>query len=579
MVFKVNLRSLKPTITFFLSILLLTGVSAWAKTDNWLRMSNREPDKVLTKIDSIFKEVPQLSKAERAYWLFIQGNAYYNAQESTSAVRVLQESLNLYTILEADSMKAVVSKKLADQYDEIGLFYKAIERYLDVVVYYETRKDSLKIAATQLSLGTAYMISEDNERAEEYMLQALSYFQRANQTEHIAGCYSNLAALYSRNDDLVREKEYLEKALELFEQIEAFGPYMGAINNLAIYYERIGQHEMAVEYLKKAAKGWEQLGDVQWLTLAELNLANNLIKLGQLDSARYYLDKGKAASVTIGSKILLVQAYDYESRYFEALNQPGKALSTYRQYVDLHDSLLDLEMQEDRILAEVKYETAKVENDLQVRDQELALAKVEHELMEFQQKMALLAIVFVLLLSFVLYKRQGLKRKNDQLIHQANIDKYENEQRILEYANNEKSRQLTSYTMQLIQQKERIRALLNEINALKDSSDNDETERTLASLKKRIEKQENLSQNWEEFSLYFESVHKDFFKILKQRFPNLTNKELRLCAFLRMNLSTKEIAELLNLSQKAIETARYRLRKKMELESSVNVVDFIISVT
>ena len=80
------------------------------------------------------------------------------------------------------------------------------------------------------------------------------------------------------------------------------------------------------------------------------------------------------------------------------------------------------------------------------------------------------------------------------------------------------------------------------------------------------------------FEEAFNNADKDFLKKVKSRHATLTSNDLRLCAYLRLNLSSKEIAPLLNISPRSVEVKRYRLRKKMELEHDVNLTDYILSI-
>ena len=79
-----------------------------------------------------------------------------------------------------------------------------------------------------------------------------------------------------------------------------------------------------------------------------------------------------------------------------------------------------------------------------------------------------------------------------------------------------------------------------------------------------INKNLNTTDDWKLFEEAFNNADKDFLKNLKQKHPELTSNDLRLCTYLRLNLSSKEIAPLLNISSRSVEVKRYRLRKKME---------------
>ena len=85
-------------------------------------------------------------------------------------------------------------------------------------------------------------------------------------------------------------------------------------------------------------------------------------------------------------------------------------------------------------------------------------------------------------------------------------------------------------------------------------------------------------RNWENFIQYFEQVHKDFSANIKRKYPEITSNELRLLALLKMNLSSKEIANILNISPEGIKKARYRLRKKLNITTEESLQDLVLSL-
>jgi len=85
----------------------------------------------------------------------------------------------------------------------------------------------------------------------------------------------------------------------------------------------------------------------------------------------------------------------------------------------------------------------------------------------------------------------------------------------------------------------------------------------------------NNQEDWIQFESYFNSAHQNFMDRLQEKYPSITSGDLRTCCLLRMNLSTKEMASLLNISVRAVELRRYRLRKKLNLEGTVNLNDFL----
>ena len=95
---------------------------------------------------------------------------------------------------------------------------------------------------------------------------------------------------------------------------------------------------------------------------------------------------------------------------------------------------------------------------------------------------------------------------------------------------------------------------------------------------RHIDKNINNDDDWNFFEEAFNNADQDFLKKIKDIHPSLTPNDLRLCAYLRLNLSSKEIASLLNISSKSVEIKRYRLRKRMNLEQGTNLISYILSV-
>ena len=107
---------------------------------------------------------------------------------------------------------------------------------------------------------------------------------------------------------------------------------------------------------------------------------------------------------------------------------------------------------------------------------------------------------------------------------------------------------------------------------------NPQAEADLKKMIKSISEDDNMDREWENFTLHFDKVHSDFITGLKEKHPDISNNEVKLCAYLRMNLSTKEIAQLMNISIRGVEISRYRLRKKLAISSETNLFNYLINI-
>ena len=189
-----------------------------------------------------------------------------------------------------------------------------------------------------------------------------------------------------------------------------------------------------------------------------------------------------------------------------------------------------------------------------------------------------------LLLGLILVPRRQYQKEKEQLQseHQQVVEETEQkiadlEQVKLQTEIDHQNQTLATTTMHLVQKKEMLSRMKDELKKIaktKEHKDRKEIERII----RMIEQDARLDDDWEQFSLYFDKVHSDFLKKLSNKYPHLTPKDKKLCAYLRMNLSTKEIAPLMNISVRGVEISRYRLRQKLEMPSGGNLVGFLMDI-
>ncbi len=141
---------------------------------------------------------------------------------------------------------------------------------------------------------------------------------------------------------------------------------------------------------------------------------------------------------------------------------------------------------------------------------------------------------------------------------------------------NHKNKELASTTMHLLQKSELIQKLKTELDRITLSTKDLDAKKELKRIMGILRDDTQLDNEWEQFFVHFDQVHSDFFKRLRGKFPQLTAKDQKMCAYLRMNLSSKEIAPLMNISVRGVEISRYRLRKKMELDTEIHLNEFMM---
>ena len=195
-------------------------------------------------------------------------------------------------------------------------------------------------------------------------------------------------------------------------------------------------------------------------------------------------------------------------------------------------------------------------------------------------------VIYIVLFVFIFYcihvvtKRYYRKQRQKLLVDaqkELELKELENSQKIIKLNNDKlrldienKNRELATSTMSMIKKNEFLNAIKSEL--VSGGKNN------LDKVVKIIDKNLNNTDDWKLFQEAFNNADKKFLKKIKNNHPELTPNDLRLCAYLRLNLSSKEIAPLLNISPRSVEVKRYRLRKKMNLEHDANLTSYILEL-
>ncbi|MEX6690382.1 triple tyrosine motif-containing protein [Danxiaibacter flavus] len=167
-------------------------------------------------------------------------------------------------------------------------------------------------------------------------------------------------------------------------------------------------------------------------------------------------------------------------------------------------------------------------------------------------------------------------RKKEKLASEQRISLLKTQQLEADLAN--KKRELATSAMNIVYKNELLQKINDELLGLKDKDGKTLPGHQLRKIQEVIEDGMSDERDWQLFENSFDEVHQDFFRKLKTTYPDLSLNDLKLCAYLRMNMSSKELVSILNITLRGVEIRRYRLRKKLNLEHDQNLVEFLMAV-
>ena len=441
-----------------------------------------------------------------------------------------------------------------------GYYNLALKETHTALKIHRSLGDDFRIAEDLLQLGIIYQLTKEHKKAIDIFKESIVLYTELNNDQSVAQALNFMAAsnLELKNYDTARTD--LEKALDISEKL-------GYKANIARVYTNWGKLEFdknnfnkAIEYFKKSLVLWQAIQAPNQEADALYYIGNTLSTQKKYAESIAYLNQSIAIAEAVKDVEVLKKAYMEKSVALEGQKNFRESLYYFRKNKAISDSIFTIEQAKATQELKIIYETEKKEQQIAIQEKEINLLEKNAKISNLQR--ILLAIAFLLSIIAFYAIRQKLKR-----------NKLEKEKVDSELAF--KRKELTTHALNLARKNEVLEDLKQKAESLKKSGD---TVIGCQQLISTINFDLQDDSNWENFSRYFEQVHKDFNSNVKKRFPELTSNELRLMSLLKMNLSSKEIANILNISQEGIKKARYRLRKKLNITSEESLQDLVLSL-
>lgn len=374
-------------------------------------------------------------------------------------------------------------------------------------------------------------------------------------------CNYNIANNFTNQNEADSALYYLEK---LQNDMETKQERLLVMKKTGDVYYLKGNNEAAIDYYENVI---HEIGDD---TLAFIsNYASVTQSYAEL---LHHVGREKEALAITENALKINEVSENISRKANLLHLKSDILSALGRNQDALASLQEMLVYQD---SANRVQNLHEVNQLMVKQEILSMEK-EYKHREFveqlkhsREKMGMFTIIIVLLgivaIALLLWNRKRILLKNKQI--QEESLKFELETR---------NRELASNVVSLMKKNEVFSEIIGKLDQIKENAVKDETKEALTKVKKEIEKTIDGSF-WDEFELRFKNVHSDFYDKLMAQYPNLTSNELRLCAFLKMNLSTKDIASITGQNPRSIDKARERLRTKLGIsnDKSVSLASFI----
>ena len=545
-----------------LSRLIRIGNDDAEKVDLMLKLSDVYLKENVAKAIEVAKQAEQLAEKsagarEQVLASLSLARLYYFTSDLNNAMRFATKAR---TLAESAGLK----RELATAYDAIGAIHYDIgsqnissEYFSSSLKIYNALNDQNGLGATYCRVGTLYFDQKDFDKAAEYYRLSLQIAREIQSDEGIASNLNNLAKVYHQENKFDSALLFYQEALNI--NLKSDNQYLVGANylNIAEVYFSLRRFSDAISAIDKARTIFVRLGNMHRIAKSEILLSKIYLEQDDHAGCKAMAEASLRIGQDKGFKEIIVASSELLKRLYLSEKDSIKAFRYFIIEKQYRDSLFLDEKQ--RALSKLE-----LQQQFEKNEYNLKIARQKRNIIIFIVSGALIFSLVIIILILKQLKLKARQMKMEQESHQQEIEF--------------KNKELVLNVMSLMKKNEILTDLSEKLIKIEEESTTPDSKETIQKVARELQKSQG-EEIWKEFSIRFKEVHGEFYNTLLKKYPSLTPNELKLCAFLRLNLSSKDIAELTGQRISTLETARYRLRQKLGIvNSDINLVSFLSSI-
>lgn len=508
--------------------------------------------------DSLLSELKKANTVQSRLNILSQLAFLQQQHDIRLSLKYTEEMLNLIRQHPGLEDSDVFYTNAAIIFLKCDIYDKALELFLKALSITEKKRNQAHIRSIKNNIGGVYFRLGQPQLALNYFSEALRSTEKlisegdSSQRQYLHAFYNNIGLCYSEINKPTEAGQNIRRAIELCDasDYENLGQYY---NNIAHFYYTEGQKAKAFDCVQKSIGYRQKTNDENGIGRSYLSLAQLYLNEKEMKKAREYTEKAITIGERIEAKLLLQNAYSVYIDLCEADKDYERSNTYLKKLFDLKNELIN-----DTISSKIT--AMKLQYDF---DKKVAEDRIKAQNKELRYQLTLVIILSLLggitLLYFLAHSRNKRIR-----LEKLNLEKD------LEFRNKE----LTSNVMFLLRNSDLIHSIINRLLHLKLNLKGTQA----TEVKDIVTELQSVMKNdlWDEFKVRFNQVHLDFYKKLQEYYPDLSPADLKLCAFLKLNMSSKEIAALCGVTVRSVEVMRSRLRKKLNISNTdVNLNTFL----
>ncbi|RNC83633.1 MAG: hypothetical protein ED557_07555 [Balneola sp.] len=505
------------------------------------RMSNYE-------LRSILEDEERVEDFHRAYEILI---SRYMRSDIDSMLFFAESFLEFAKGQEDLELLISAYYNLGRHYAVKGVHDEAIVNLMEAYNLKSSSNNSSRMGQIIGMIGYVYFYDEQYEAATDFYEEALTYFEKANARQPKAIATSTLGSIYFQTKEYGKAKQKFKEALKIKEGLKDTLLMSTDIINLAMVYQKEEKLDSALVYALQSREFDKKMNNLMGLTETLRHLSSINLELGNHSKAEEYALESYEIAKEVGSLILIRDGYNLLYTVFKEAGKSELALENHEHFKIYSDSITNMDTREELVEAQARYDTQK-------KEQEILLLEAENR--EARLKMILSIVIgSVLLIGISISYRQSSKRKEK-----------DREQEIQSI-----QKELESYGMLINAKDEFLNSVIERLTKVSKVLINIESKKELNSLVSSLRHTTKITGEEEHLLNRIDQVNSGFFRKLDQKGNSLTKGDKRLASLVQMELSNKEIGNIIGINTRSVVQARYRLKKKLELQTEDDLVSYL----
>ncbi|MBI3259182.1 MAG: LuxR family transcriptional regulator, partial [Ignavibacteriae bacterium] len=422
----------------------------------------------------------------------------------------------VYESLGKTTQSAGVLNNIGTIYMGLGENRKALEYSMKSLSLQKTDEDRALYSYTLNSIGVCYQRLGEYDRSLQYLQQSLKIKQTLGVSDSIGNSFMNIGVVYQDSSDYNTANEYFQKALAIFEPTGNIGQKCLVLLNIGVNHIHFNEHEQARKVLLESLDLAAKLGNTSLIAEVSLPLGNLMRLAGDFENAIEHYEQALLVARDTGNKDLTRKINKILAECWKESGNPKRALECFRIFTQLDNEL-------NHYYSRITINTMLVgfETTAERQQQEIAKLKTENLFQELENK----------------------------------------------------NRNLEAIAREMLKKQKMLRTLRDEIELRKLTAPS-ATQKKLNHLLDHIITHDAGASGWQALEQRFKHQFPEFSSLLTSRYPRLSQVEVKVCCLLKIGLITKEIADLLFLSERTIDFHRTSIRKKIGLDSKENLMQF-----